>query len=122
MTLPNFFYADHIKQKIGRDDISVYPMPVKKLAKQSDAPSNLRDYVANMVYVGVLAKLLGIDLDAIHQSLDFHFKGKSKPVDLNFGVIQMAYDWATENLEKQDPYQVEPMDQVSLSISQYFTL
>lgn len=105
-----FLYADDIKLAINRDDISVYPMPVKKLVRESGAPSSLRDYVANMVYVGVLTQLLGIDLDAIYQSLDFHFKGKVKPIDLNFGVIRSAFDWAAENLDKSDPYRVEQMD------------
>jgi len=105
-----FCYADHIKQAINRDDIIAYPMPVKKLARESGAPSKLRDYVANMVYVGVLAHLLGIDTGKIHQALEFHFKGKPKPVDLNFDVVLAAKRWAAENLEKKDPYRVEPMD------------
>ena len=88
------FYADDIKLAIGRNDIAVYPMPVKKLVKESGAPSNLRDYIANMVYVGVVANILGIDMDKIYQALDFHFKGKQKPIDLNFGVIQAAFAWA----------------------------
>lgn len=105
-----FFYADDIKLAINRQDIAVYPMPVKRLSKESGAPSNLRDYVANMVYVGVITKMLGIDLDKIYAALDFHFKGKQKPIDLNFGVIKAAYEWAGENLVKQDPYRVELMD------------
>jgi 2-oxoglutarate ferredoxin oxidoreductase subunit alpha len=105
-----FFYADDINLEIGREDIVAYPMPVKEISRNSDAPSNLRTYVANMVYVGVLAQMLGIDLDKLYQALDFHFKGKLKPIDMNFNVIQTAADWARENLEKQDPYRVEPMD------------
>jgi 2-oxoglutarate ferredoxin oxidoreductase subunit alpha len=104
-----FFYADDIKFAINRDDIVAYPMPVKQLARDSGAPSNLRDYVANMVYVGVLAHILGIELETIHQAIHFHFKGKAKPIDLNWGVVQAAADWATKNLEKKDPYRVEPM-------------
>src|SRR4030067_382141 len=64
-----FFYADDIKFPIHRQDIVAYPMPVNTLLKTSDAPSNLRDYVANMVYVGVLAQMLGIDLEKIYQAL-----------------------------------------------------
>ena len=105
-----FFYADDIKLAINRDDIVTYPMPVKELTRQSGAPSKLRDYVANMVYVGVLSQILNIDLDKIYQALNFHFKGKTKPIDLNFGVVQSAADWAAENLVKQDTYRVEPMD------------
>lgn len=105
-----FFYADDIKLAISRSDISVYPMPVKKLVKESGAPSNLRDYIANMVYVGVLAQNLGIDLDKIYQALHFHFKGRQKPIDLNYGVVKAAYDWAVANLEKKDRFYVEEMD------------
>ena len=103
------FYADNIRQPITRSDIATYPMPVQKLVRESGAPANLKDYIANMVYVGVLAAILGIDLEKIKQALDFHFKGRAKPIDLNFGVVQAAAEWAKENLEKQDPFRVEPM-------------
>lgn len=105
-----FFYADDIKLPITREDITIYPMPVKQLVRESDAPPNLKNYVANMVYVGVLAQMLGIELDKIYQALEFHFKGKQKPIDLNFSLVQKAADWAAANLEKTDPYRVEPMD------------
>ncbi len=104
------FYADHLKLPIQRDDIALYPMPVKKLARESGAPPKLRDYVANMVYVGVLAEMLGIEMDKIRAALDFHFKGKEGPIKLNMGVIEAAAAWAKENLEKQDPYRLEPMN------------
>jgi len=104
-----FLYADDIRFPINRDDVTCYAMPVKKLVASSDAPSNLRDYVANMVYVGVLAWMLGIDIDKIYQALEFHFKGKAKPIDMNFSVVRSAYDWACQNLTKTDPFKVEPM-------------
>lgn len=106
-----FMYADDIKIPITREDVVTYPMPVKQLVKESGAPTNLKDYVANMVYLGVLSQILGIELVTIQQALDFHFKGKQKPIDLNFGVVQMAVDWAEENLEKRDPYRVERMNE-----------
>ncbi|HVN52810.1 MAG TPA: 2-oxoacid:acceptor oxidoreductase subunit alpha [Anaerolineaceae bacterium] len=103
------FYADDIRLPIGREDITIYPMPVKKLAKEADAPSNLRDYIANMVYVGVVAQLLFIDLELIRKALDFHFKGKQKAVDSNFNVVLAGAAWAAANLVKKDPYRIEPM-------------
>ncbi len=105
-----FIYADHLRPRAMRDDVTVYTMPARKLAKESGAPPKLRDYVANMVYVGVLAHLLGIDLDAIREALSYHFHGKAKATELNFGVVQKAAAWAAENLTKQDPYRVEPMN------------
>jgi 2-oxoglutarate ferredoxin oxidoreductase subunit alpha len=97
--------------KLGdlRSDIIVYPMPVKRIIREAEVTPGLRDYIANMVYVGTVAWMLGIDMDLIHQALDFHFKGKQKAVDTNFNVVKAAYDWSKENLEKKDIYHVEPM-------------
>ena len=103
-----FFYDDSIKLAIERQDLVTYPMPVKQLVKDSGAPSNLRDYIANMVYVGIVAHILEIDMDKIYQALDFHFKGKQKPIDMNWDVVKAAADWASANLKKSDPYYARP--------------
>ncbi|MEW6718008.1 MAG: 2-oxoacid:acceptor oxidoreductase subunit alpha [Chloroflexota bacterium] len=105
-----FFYGDHIDKVISREDVIAYPIPAQRLARQSGAPPQLRNYIANMAYVGVLAQMLGIELDKIRQALNYHFEGNEKPVNLNFGVVEAAADWARENLEKRDLYRVETMD------------
>ncbi|MFN2144685.1 MAG: 2-oxoacid:acceptor oxidoreductase subunit alpha [Anaerolineales bacterium] len=105
-----FYHADHIRFDLNRDDVSVYPMPVKDLAKDSGAPPKLRDYVANMAYVGVLAQMLEIDMDMIREAISYHFSGKQSPIDLNMGVIEKAYEWAKANLEKTDPYYVSRLN------------
>ncbi len=106
-----FFYADDIKQPITREDITVYTMPVKDIVrKDSSIPSDFKDLVGNMVYVGIVAQILGIDLEKIHAALSFHFKGKQKPIDMNFNVVKVAAEWAKTNLEKKDPFYIEAMD------------
>lgn len=102
------FYDDSIKIPITRRDIHLYPMPVKEMVRDSGAPSNIRDYIANMVYVGIVANILGIDMDSIYHALDFHFKGKQKPIELNWGMVKNAFDWAAKNLHKSDVYSVKP--------------
>ena len=108
-----FYYGDHLRFDINRDDISIYSFPAKRLAKDSDAPANLRDYVANMAYVGVLAQMMDIDMLKIREALEYHFEGKAKPIALNMAVIEAAHAWAAENLKKSDPYRVEPMDKTA---------
>ncbi len=105
-----FYYADDLKFAMDRDDIAIYPVPAKRLAKESGAPAALRDYVANMAYVGVLAEMMDIDMDKIRAALDFHFDGREKPIALNLGVIEAAAQYARENLTKADPYMVKPMN------------
>jgi 2-oxoglutarate ferredoxin oxidoreductase subunit alpha len=69
--------------------------------------------MANMIYVGIIAQNLGVDLDKIYHALEFHFKGKKTPVESNFRVVKTAFDWATQNIVKRDPFRVEPMDATS---------
>jgi 2-oxoglutarate ferredoxin oxidoreductase subunit alpha len=102
------FYDDSIKLEINRQDIHVYTMPVKQMVQDSDVPTNIRDYIANMVYVGIVAQVLGIDMDYIYQALEFHFKGKQKPIDLNWNMVKLAYDWADNSIHKTDAYFVKP--------------
>ena len=104
------FYDQSIKTPIERDDITIYPMDIKSIVKEANIPSSLRTMVANMVYVGVLAQMLGIEMDKIQQALEFHFKKKEKPVQINMDIIKSSAAWAAENLEKKDPYYVEAMN------------
>jgi 2-oxoglutarate ferredoxin oxidoreductase subunit alpha len=109
-----FFYDDSIKQPVAREDITVYPMPVKQIVRNDPAiPANLRDLIANMAYVGIVAQMLGIEMDKIEAALSFAFKGKQKAIDLNLNVAKAAAEWAKTNLEKKDPYYVEPMNKTA---------
>ena len=106
-----FFYADDIKQPINRTDIAIYPMPVKTIVKNDpNVPTDFRDLVGNMVYVGVLAQMINLDMDKILAALTFHFKGKQKPIDMNYGAVKAGAEWAKSNLEKKDPFYVETMN------------
>ncbi len=108
------FYNDDIKLPITRADISIYPMPVKEIVrKDASIPNDFRDLVGNMVYVGVLAAMLGIDLGMINAALSFHFKGKQKPIDMNFNTVRAAAEWAKINLQKKDPFFVEPLSKTT---------
>ena len=103
-------YPDDINLPKVREDIICYPMPVKAMLQEVDAPPKLRDYITNMVYVGVLAQVIGIDLEKIKFALDFHFKGKAEAANSNYEIVVKAASWAAENIIKRDPYYVEEMD------------
>src|SRR6185369_9115098 len=106
-----FFYSDDIKQPITRADISVYPMPVKQLVRSDpNVPADFRDLVGNMIYVGVLTQMIGMDVATIEAALTFHFKGKQKPIDMNLTAVRAGAEWAKNNLEKKDPFYLESMD------------
>jgi len=108
-----FIYAEDLKMSLERKDVSHYPIPTRKIANALETDVRLRSYGANMVYVGGLAWLLGIDLKVIESSLMFHFNGKAKPVQSNMKLVTEAYNWAAANWKKTDPYRVEPMDKTA---------
>lgn len=102
------FYDDSIKTPITRQDIHIYPMPIKPMVRDSGVPPNIRDYIANMVYVGIVANIMGIDMEHVYQALEFHFKGKQKPIELNWEMVKNSFDWAVKNLQKTDAYTIKP--------------
>ena len=84
-------------------------MPVKEIVKKDrQRPLDFRDLVGNMVYVGVLTQMLSIDIEKIRAALTFHFKGKQKPIDMNFAVVQLARGLAEETSQKGDPFASNP--------------
>jgi 2-oxoglutarate ferredoxin oxidoreductase subunit alpha len=103
-------YADHLELPKVRDDIVLYPMPIQKISKEMDIPRQVKTYVENMIYVGIVAQLLDIDLEKVEEALDFQFNGKVSAKELNFGAVKAGYDWAASNLVKKDPYRVVPMN------------
>jgi len=109
-----FFYADDIKFAVNRSDISVYPMPIKQiLREQEGVPSELRNAVANMIYVGILSHMLDMDMEAIRAAVEFHFKGREKPVAMNMKALQDGAAWARANLVKTDPFHLAPMNKTN---------
>jgi 2-oxoglutarate ferredoxin oxidoreductase subunit alpha len=100
------FFPDTFKVKSTRPDVICYSMPVKDLVQKVAPPRHLRDYVRNMVYVGVVAEMLEIELAEIRAALETHFLGKSAPIEMNMSIVEQAAEWARENLTKKDPYVV----------------
>ena len=101
------FHPDNFPAPKERDDVVYYPMPVQSLVKEIDPPKELREYISNMAYVGIVASVLGIELEEIRKALFTHFRGKERAVESNMNMISRAYAWAEANLTKRDPYIVQ---------------
>ncbi len=91
-----------------RDDVVYYAVPFNELAK-ANFDGTLRKYLLNMVYVGVLAELLGIDEATIEAAIGKQFKSKPKAVATNMDAARVGFAYAREHLTKNDPYALERM-------------
>jgi 2-oxoglutarate/2-oxoacid ferredoxin oxidoreductase subunit alpha len=106
-------YEESQNLKQYRDDVFCYPVPFDKITAAICPEAKLRKLVKNMVYVGVAAQLLSIDLTVVEDGLRKQFAKKQKVFDLNFGAVKAGFDYAQEKLPKQDPYAIERMNQTA---------
>src|SRR4029450_3252749 len=76
-------YAEPLKLNALRNDLVFYPVPFDKLVTPVCPDAKLRRLVRNMIYDGVLAKILGIDMALMEQALTRQLGKKAKAVTLN---------------------------------------
>ncbi|HEX6505462.1 MAG TPA: 2-oxoacid:acceptor oxidoreductase subunit alpha [Terriglobales bacterium] len=93
-----------------RNDLIFYSVPYDKLVAPVCPEAKLRKLVRNMIYVGVVAKLLGIEMAEVEKAIRKQFATKQKAANLNLAAVKAGFDYATATLPKRDPYYVERMD------------
>jgi 2-oxoglutarate ferredoxin oxidoreductase subunit alpha len=106
-------YDEPLKLKALRSDLVFYPVPFDKLVAPVCPDAKLRRLVRNVIYDGVLAKLLGIDLAHMEKALGKQLGKKAKAVALNAGALKAGWDYAETTFTKQDPYWIEPMNETA---------
>ena len=106
-------YDEPLKLNELRSDLTFYTVPYDKITAAVCPESKLRKLVRNMVYVGVVAKLLNLDMAEVEKALRKQFAKKKKAADLNWSAAQAGYDYAASSLTKADPLTVERMDKTT---------
>jgi len=106
-------YDEPLNLKELRSDLTFYAVPYDKLVGAVCPEAKLRKLVKNMIYVGVVAQLLSLDMAEVEKALRKQFATKKKAADLNFNAAKAGFDYAVSTLEKQDPYSVERMDKTT---------
>ncbi|PYX87483.1 MAG: 2-oxoacid:acceptor oxidoreductase subunit alpha [Acidobacteria bacterium] len=106
-------YDEPLNLKALRDDLVFYSVPYDKLVAPVCPEAKLRKLVKNMIYVGVVAKLLDIEMPEVEKAIRKQFAKKVKAANLNLAAVQAGYDYAAANLSKRDPYFVQRMDQTA---------
>src|SRR5574341_127861 len=96
-----------------RSDLIFYSAPFDKLVAAVCPEAKLRKLVKNMIYVGVIADLLGIDMAQLEKALRKQFAKKQKAADLNMGAVKAGFDYAASSLKKADPFLVQPMNKTA---------
>jgi len=100
-------YEETLRCERHRDDVVLVPVPFQKLVKDVCEPVALRKLVVNMIYVGVLVELLGIDVLEVKRALDKAFASKPKALGLNRDAVKAGVEWTRENVKAASPFRVE---------------
>jgi len=106
-------YDEPLNLKTLRTDLVFYSVPYDKLVAPVCPEAKLRKLVKNMIYVGVVAKLLRIEMAEVEKAIRKQFAKKVKAANLNLAAVQAGYDYATASLTKQDPFIIQRMDKTS---------
>jgi 2-oxoglutarate/2-oxoacid ferredoxin oxidoreductase subunit alpha len=106
-------YDEPLKLNTLRTDLTFYPVPFDKLVTPVCPDAKLRRLVRNMIYDGILAKLLGIDMLLMEKALGKQLGRKAKAVTLNAGALKAGWDYAEANFKKQDPYYLEKLNETA---------
>ncbi|MDQ0586608.1 2-oxoacid:acceptor oxidoreductase subunit alpha [Variovorax paradoxus] len=82
-----------------RDDIRVIGMPLTEICNAVYHDPRQRQLFKNIVYVGALAILLGIEPEVVEKLFGEQYKGKEKLLASNVQALHLGCDFARENLE-----------------------
>jgi 2-oxoglutarate ferredoxin oxidoreductase subunit alpha len=103
-------YDEPLHLNTLRNDLIFYSVPYDKLVAPVCPEAKLRKLVKNMIYVGVVAKLLEIDMAEVEKAIRKQFAKKVKAANLNLAAVQAGYDYSVANLTKQDALYIQKMD------------
>ena len=103
-------YDEPLNLRSLRQDLIFYAVPYDKLVASVCPEAKLRKLVKNMVYVGVVARLLSLDMAEVEKAIRKQFARKVKAAELNLAAARAGYDYAVASLTKNDPYRIERMD------------
>jgi 2-oxoglutarate ferredoxin oxidoreductase subunit alpha len=98
---------------LKRDDITIIGVPLSKMCNETFPNARARILMKNVVYVGVLAALLDLDLEVINKLLDETFAKKASLLEANHLAIRMGYDYAKANFETPLPFTAKSTDKTA---------
>jgi len=106
-------YDEPLNLRELRNDLTFYSVPYDKLVATVCPDAKLRKLVKNMIYVGVVAHLLSLDMAEVEKAIRKQFAAKKKAAELNLNAAKAGFDYAVATLAKNDPSVVERMNETA---------
>jgi 2-oxoglutarate ferredoxin oxidoreductase subunit alpha len=103
-------YDEPLNLKALRSDLTFYPVPFDKLVTPVCPDAKLKRLVRNMIYDGVLAHLVGIDMAEMEKALGRQLGRKQKALALNQGALRAGFEFSQANFAPDERLRVERMN------------
>ncbi len=81
-----------------RADVHALGVPLTELCNAAYSDPRERQLLKNIMYVGALSAMLGIEPEVVSQLLGEQYKGKDKLMAPNLDAFRKGYDWAAQHL------------------------
>ncbi len=107
-----FFYDNTypLDFKLIRDDIHYIGLPLTEITNKQYNDPRRRQLFKNIIYVGSLAYLIGIEFEALESVVNDTFARKEKLIPPNIQALQMGFDAAKSAFPQPLPMQLQRRD------------
>ena len=102
----------HVPTEKLRPDIQVIGMPLTEISNASYSDPRQRQLFKNIIYVGALSQLLGVDESVFEKLFSEQYKGKELLLQSNMKALRMGRDWMQENHKATFGLKVKAADRV----------
>ena len=99
-----------------RNDITHLGIPLMELCNAEFTDARQRQLFKNIVYVGSLAVLFGIEFPVLEKLITDQFKGKEKLIEPNYKALQIGIDYVRANFEHPFDLRLERRDLIGEKI------
>jgi len=82
-----------------RDDVNVIGMPLTEICNENYTDARERQLFKNIIYVGALAGLMGIEPEVIAELIGEQYKGKEKLLKPNLNALQLGLNYSQKYLK-----------------------
>lgn len=94
-----------------RQDVTKIAIPVKQIVDQTTTQMKIKKLLANIVYVGVIADLLGLDSEMLDSVIHDQFGGKESVIEVNKKAMHLGLEYSKANFQAASfPFRAQKMN------------
>lgn len=106
-------YDSTLQRRFDRTDIQVIGIPIARICAEHWTDTRQRQLFKNMIYVGALITLLGLEDSVVEQLIAEQFKSKPKLIEPNMKALHLGRDYARDQIETRPNVRARPSDKTT---------